>query len=303
MRFCAMSMLRISNAAVVPTGTDFAQPPGRPVGAKRGGVRQPFDARLQLHEGAEVRHARDATRPHLAHLVAWWPPCVHGSSRSCFSPSEIFCVASSTRSTFTVIWSPAATIASGVVDARPAHLGDMEQALDAAAQVHEGAEVEHRGDPTGEHRAGHDRLAHGRRARALLLLEVLAPGDDDGLSAVLVLDDAERVELAHVHRRVGGADDVDLRERTERALAGDAHLVAALDALLHLAFHGEPGPERVLELALRRGVAHALARQHDAAAGRDDHRLDAVADRHLDVAVGVLQLREVDLRPRSCRRR
>src|SRR4029078_9116213 len=49
-------------------------------------------------------------------------------------------------------------------------------------------------------------------------------------------------------------------------------------------------------LALRGGVAHALARQHDATARRDDHGLDAVADRHLDVAVGVLQLSEVDLR-------
>ena len=171
----------------------------------------------------------------------------------------------------------------------------MEQALDAAAKVHEGAEVQHRCDPSGEHRAGHDRLAHVRGAGALLLLEVLAPGDDDVFPAVLVLDDAERVDPPFVHRRVRGADDVDLRERTERALAGDAHLVAALHGLLHLAFHGEPGLERVLELPLRGGVAHALAREHDAAAGGDDHRLDAIADRHLDVAVGVLQLRDVDL--------
>ena len=115
-------------------------------------------------------------------------------------------------------------------------------------------------------------------------------------AAVLVLDDAERVGLALMHRGIGGADDVDLRERTERALAGDAHLVAALHRPLDLAFHGEAGLEGVLELALRGGVAHALAREHDAAAGRDDHRLDAIADRDLDVAVGVLQLREVDLR-------
>ena len=155
--------------------------------------------------------------------------------------------------------------------------------------------VGHRYDPSGEHGAWHDRLAHVRGAGALLLLEVLAPGDDDVLPAVLVLDDAERVDLPFVHRRVRGADDVDLRERTERALARDAHLVAALHDLLHLAFHGEPGLERVLELPLRGGVAHALARQHDAAAGGNDHRLDAIADRHLDVAVGVLQFHEVDL--------
>src|SRR6476660_9205145 len=108
----------------------------------------------------------------------------------------------------------------------------MEEALDAPTQVDEGAEVEHRGDATREHGAGHDRLPHGRRVRALLLLEVLATGDHDGLSALLVLDDAEGVEFALVDRRVGGAHDVDLRERTERALAGDAHLVPALDAVL-----------------------------------------------------------------------
>ena len=45
-----------------------------------------------------------------------------------------------------------------------------------------------------------------------------------------------------------------------------------------------------------RAAAHALARQHDAATGRDDNGLDAVADRHLDVAVLVLELGEVDLR-------
>ncbi len=124
---------------------------------------------------------------------------------------------------------------------------------------------------------------------------MLAPGDDKVLPSVLVLDDAEGVDLADVHRRLRGADDVDLRERTESALAGHAHLVTALDDALHLAFHRESGLERVLELALRGGVAHALAREHDAAARRDDHRLDAIANRHLDVAVGVLQFREVDL--------
>ena len=47
----------------------------------------------------------------------------------------------------------------------------------------------------------------------LLLFELLPTGDDDGLAAVLVLDDAERVGLAHVLRGIDGADGVDLRER------------------------------------------------------------------------------------------
>ena len=99
-----------------------------------------------------------------------------------------------------------------------------------------------------------------------------------------------------MHGGVRGAGEIDLRERTERALAGDADLVAALDRLHHLAFDGHPALKRVLELALRRGVADAFARQPDAAAGRDHHGADAIADRELDVAIGVLQLGDIKLR-------
>ena len=103
MRFCARSTLRISNAAVVPTGTDFGPATGPTGRRERGRVRQPFDARLQLHEGAELRHPRHTAAPHLAHLRSVVPTVLHGSSCSCFSPSEIFPVPSSTRSTLTVI--------------------------------------------------------------------------------------------------------------------------------------------------------------------------------------------------------
>ena len=195
-----------------------------------------------------------------------------------------------------MIWSPRRDHLARRGGARPAHFGYVKKALNAATQVDEGAEVEHRDHAARQHRARHDRLADGRRIRLLFLLEQLPPRDDDGLAAVLVLDDAERVGLADVHRGVDGAGDVDLRERTEGTLARDAHLVASLDGALDLAFHGEPGLERVLQLALRRGIAHALARQRDAATGRDDDGLNAIADRHLDVAVVVLELGKVDLR-------
>ena len=42
-------------------------PATRPTGGReRGGMRQPFDARLQFHEGAELRHPRHTAAPHLA---------------------------------------------------------------------------------------------------------------------------------------------------------------------------------------------------------------------------------------------
>ena len=63
-----------------------------------------------------------------------------------------------------------------------------------------------------------------------------------------------------------------------------------------LAFHRQAGAERVLELLVGRGAARKLPRERQPAVGRHHHRLDAVADRHLEHAVGVLQLGDVDLR-------
>ena len=81
---------------------------------ERRGVRQRFDARLELDEGAEVGDARDAAGAHLADVVGRRrpsptdrPAAASGRARSC-------CVASSTRSTLTVIWSPTATISPGL---------------------------------------------------------------------------------------------------------------------------------------------------------------------------------------------
>ena len=77
----------------------------------------------------------------------------------------------------------------------------------------------------------------------------------------------------------------------------DADFVAAFDlAFSTLPSTGRPRAERVLELPLRRGAAHQLARQRQAAGGGDDHRLNAVADRDLELAVVVLQLGDLDRR-------
>src|SRR3954470_8885882 len=99
-----------------------------------------------------------------------------------------------------------------------------------------------------------------------------------------------------MRRRVFRPDDVDLRQRTERALAGDAYLVATLHHARHFAFDGESRREGVFELALRRCVANALAGEHDAAAGGHDHPRNAIANRYLNVSVRILQLGDVDLR-------
>src|SRR5262245_35175009 len=153
----------------------------------------------------------------------------------------------------------------------------MEQSLNASAKIHERAEVRNRYHASGEHRAGHDRLAQLGGTSALLHLELLATRDHDVFPPIPVLDDAERINLSDVLRRICGADDVDLCEGAERPFSGLSYFVATFDDFLNLPFDREPGLKRVLELALRGGVAHAPARQHDAAARGDNHGLDAIA--------------------------
>ena len=75
---------------------------------ERGDVRKRFNPGLELDERAEVRQARDAAGPHLAHLVVA-STVDHGSALSCFNPRAIFWVSSSTRRTLTVISSPGVT--------------------------------------------------------------------------------------------------------------------------------------------------------------------------------------------------
>ena len=84
--------------------------------------------------------------------------------------------------------------------AGPPHLGHVQQALHAAAQVDERAELAHRGDAPGHDRAGDDRSPDLGGARALLLLEKRTPRDDEVPAAFLVLDDPELVDMPFVRR-------------------------------------------------------------------------------------------------------
>ena len=94
----------------------------------------------------------------------------------------------------------------------------MEQALHAAAEIDEGAELAHRDHTSRQHRAGDDRAADFRGVGSLFLFEQRAARDDEVAALVLVLDDPECVDLADVRFGVGGPHGVDLRQRTERAL-------------------------------------------------------------------------------------
>ena len=130
--------------------------------------------------------------------------------------------------------------------------------------------------------------------RPLLLFKEGAPRDDEVPAAFLVLDDPERVDVAFVFRRVAASDDVDLGERAERALAGDAHFIPALHRLFHLAFDRKTAVERVFELPQGRGPERQPPGECQPSDGRHHGRLDAVAGSDLETAIGVLQFVDID---------
>ena len=205
-------------------------------------------------------------------------------------------MSSSTRRTLTVISSPGVTTCD-VSDTRDHPISDTwSRPCTPGPEVDEGAELAHGRDAPGQHRASDDRSPDLGGARPLILLEQRTPRDDEVLAAFLVLDDPERVDATNVLRRVRVPEDVDLGDRAEGALSGDAHLVSALHGAFDLAFHWQTGVERVFELPVGRRPARQPPGECQPSLGGHDHRLDAVADSNLEHALGVLQLVDLDQR-------
>ena len=193
-------------------------------------MRQAFDAGCEFDERPELGDAGDAARMHLSDGIA----ARHRRPRIALQllqpkrnlPAGLVHAQDLHRDLVTD-----GDHCGGARDSRPAHFRDVEQSLDAAAEVDERAEVEHRGHAASEDRVGHDRFPDRLGVGLLLAFEQFSPRQDDVLAAVLVFDDLEGEHLADVNGWIGGAGDVDLRQRAERAFARDAHFVAALDGL------------------------------------------------------------------------
>jgi hypothetical protein len=97
-----------------------------------------------------------------------------------------------------------------MTDAAPAHVGDVQQAVDAV-EVDERAEV---GDVLDRALADVARGHFGQELRALvvaLLLDQFAAGKNDVLALLVDLDDLEFVSVADGIGPDSSADDVDLR--------------------------------------------------------------------------------------------
>ena len=95
-------------------------------------VQQAVDALLDLDEGAVVGQVADHAVDHACPAGTCSATLSHGLGWACFMPREISCFSLLMFRTCTSILSPMLHQLAGVVDPLgPAHLADVDQALDA----------------------------------------------------------------------------------------------------------------------------------------------------------------------------
>ena len=172
-----------------------------------------------------------------------------------------------------------------MIDAAPGHVGDVQQAVDAA-EVDEGAVV---GDVLDEAVDDLALLEAGDDVGALLgarLFQHGAARDDDVAAAAIHLEDLERLRLMHQRADVAHGADVDLRAGKERDGAVEVDGEAALDLVEDDARNLLVLLEHLLEAGPALLAASLVARQH----GLAERVLDALeVDFHLvaDLQVGL----------------
>ncbi|MET3786711.1 hypothetical protein ABIC24_004338 [Methylobacterium radiotolerans] len=183
-----------------------------------------------------------------------------------------------------------------VVHAAPRHVGDVQQAVDAA-EVDERAVL---GDVLDDAVDDLTFLKVGHQLRALLgaaLLEDRAARHDDVAAAPIHLEDLERLRGAQQRGDVADRTDIDLRARQERHGAVEVDGVAALDLVEDRAGDAVVVLERLLELDPALLAARLVARD-DGLAERVldpvDVDLDLVADLQLALAAGTGEFLERD---------
>ena len=191
-------------------------------------VDQAFDAVFELHEGAVAHDVDDFALDARCRPGTSSATFSHGLGVFCFRPRAIFSFSWSMCRILTSSSSSILTISLRVVDAAPAHVGDVQQAVDAA-EVDERAEV---GDVLDDALA---ELADFELREQLGLLlgsrcvfDQAAAADDDVAAGFVDLEDHALDRLADVVADVGRAADVDLAGGQEDVDA-DVDEQAALD--------------------------------------------------------------------------
>src|SRR5690606_16596119 len=180
----------------------------------------------------------------------------------------------------------------GMAHALPRHVGDVQQAVDAA-QVHERAVVGEVLDHALELGAL-DQLLHQRLALlGVLALDRRAARDHHVVALAVELDELELELLALQVHGVADRAHVDQRARQERADVLDVDGEAALDLAADAAGDGLVLLEGFLEFVPHHGALGLLARQHglaEAVLERVEGDLDDVALGDVDLAGVVTEL-------------
>ena len=183
-----------------------------------------------------------------------------------------------------------------MLDALPRHVGDVQQAVDAA-EVDERAVVGEVLDRALDDRAFLQLLEQLGALGAVFLLDDRAARHHDVVALLVELDDLELERLAFEVRRIAHRAHVDERAGQERAHEIDLDGEAAFDAAVDDALDDLLLLERLLEARPGAGALGLLARQAGFAVAvfdaveRDFH---VVADADFDLAAVVLELLDRD---------
>src|SRR5581483_976494 len=174
-----------------------------------------------------------------------------------------------------------------ILDALPRHVGNVEQAVDAA-EIDERAVLDQVLDHALEHHAFLQVLQERVALGAVFGLEHLTARDHDVVAELVELDDLELERLAFEIRRVAHRTHVDERARKERAHGADIDREAALDlagddagddlALLERLLQAVPGADAL-------GFLLREARLAEAVLDGLQRDFDLIADGDLDLAI------------------
>ena len=257
-------------------------------------VDQPFDARLELDERAVVGQADDLAAHARADRIA----IHHVRPRI---GDELLVAERDALGRRVVLEHDHVDLVvdleqlGRMADAAPRHVGDVQQAVDAA-EIDERAVVGDVLDDALEHLALGERLERVLLLLGVLLLEQRLAREHDVAALLVDLDDAHAQLLAAQRVEVAHRAHVDLRSGQERADA-DVDREPALDALDDAADDDLALGVGLLDLVPDLHLLGFFAREDDVAfaiLGALEQHVDDVAGLHGDLAVLVEELADRD---------
>ncbi len=178
-------------------------------------MHEAFDAFLDLHEAAVVGDVRDLAEQTRARRIT--PREIRPRIRAELleTQRDAVALAIELEDLHLELLADAHDLGR-VLDALPCHVGDVQQAVDAA-EVHERAVVGEVLDDALEHRALLQVLQQRLALGAVLVLDDRAPRHDHVVALLVELDDLELERLAFERGRIADRAHVDERARQERA--------------------------------------------------------------------------------------